>query len=157
MGLLKEYLLSIIVAATLVSVVLKIIGPKSPHHFLIQTISGIFIVLTIVKPLSHIHFNDYFGVYDELAADADSEIRYGVESSNEAIRAVIKEQTEAYILEKAVSMGADLHAEITLDNSDQPFPISVKISGDVSPYIKTQLVKIISDDIGIPEEMQTWT
>jgi len=96
-------------------------------------------------------------LYEDLTVEAQGEIDHGVESANTAIRAVIKEQTETYILEKADSMGADLRAQITLDSGNQPFPIAVKISGDVSPYVKKQLISIISNDIGIPEEMQTWT
>jgi len=154
---LKQYLLSIIATAIFVSIITKLISNKSPHYVFIQTIAGVLIVMTIIAPLSNMQLDAYLFLYEDLTVEAQGEIDHGVESANTAIRAVIKEQTETYILEKADSMGADLRAQITLDSGNQPFPIAVKISGDVSPYVKKQLISIISNDIGIPEEMQTWT
>ena len=69
---------------------------------------------------------------------------------------IIKEKTEAYILEKAESLGLDISVEINFGEADSMVPTEVRISGPVSPYAKDQLSKTISTDLGIPEERQIW-
>ena len=154
---LKQYLLSIISAALVVCITTKMIPTTSKHRSLIQMIGGIFIVLTIVAPLSKLRVDNYLSFYSDISSEAQNQVDYGVDSANSAIRQVIKEQTESYILEKAAALGANLQAEVTLDSGEQPYPISVLISGNISPYAKKRRCEAIRDDIGIPEEMQKWT
>ena len=154
--MIKQYLLSIIIVAMLVSIATKCIPPKSTHGTVIRFMSGIFIVLTIVGPISKFKIDNYISFYDSISGSGQTQVDLGINIANTTIRQVIKEETEAYILEKAEALGAELTAEITLDSGDEPYPVSVIISGDVSPYVKKQLCAIICNDIGIPEEMQKW-
>ena len=76
-------------------------------------------------------------------------------AENEKSR-IIKMQTEAYISNKAESMGADIDVVVQLSEQEPIVPISVSITGDVSPYIKSRLQQIISNDIGLCEEALQW-
>lgn len=154
---LKQYLLSIISAAILVSITTRMIPSASKHRPLIQMIGGIMIILTIVAPLTKLRVDDYISFYNDISTEAEDQVAWGKNSASNAVRQVIKEQSEAYILEKAAVLGADIQAEIILDAGDQPYPVYVEIQGNISPYAKKQLRSIICNDIGIPEERQKWT
>jgi hypothetical protein len=46
---------------------------------------------------------------------------------------------------------------VTLSDELPPVPVEVRLSGDISPYIKTRLQSILEDDLGISKENQIWT
>ena len=70
--------------------------------------------------------------------------------------AIIKDRTEAYILDKAASMGLSLRVEVILSEEEIPKPITVKLWGTVPPYTKTRLRNWMEDTLGIGEEDQLW-
>ena len=69
---------------------------------------------------------------------------------------IIKEQSQAYILDKAVSLGADISVAVTVSETTPPTPIEITVKGAVSPYVKTVLKDYLKEQFGIPEEAQKW-
>ena len=86
------------------------------------------------------------------------QLRTGVEVKNrELVAAIIKQNAETYILDKAASMNMELRAEVTVESgSGYPYPTAVTLTG--SPTLEQQqtLSACIAENLAIPAERQTW-
>ena len=155
-GSLKEYIIRVIAAAIICVLTKNITGSSAAIGAILKTISGVFLAIVILSPLLHLDFAAVADHTDIFSIDADQVVQDGVQLSDSALRSSITQYTEAYILDKAASLKADLSVEVTLSEDDTPVPCSVVIEGRVSPYAKSKLTKLISDDLGISKENQIW-
>lgn len=152
-----SYLLSVICAAIICSVVHVLSGKKSASSSLIRIISGIFMAITLISPLINIRLSDYADYFSAFSSDANAAVTFGESAATDALRSIIKARTEAYILDKADSMNVALDVEVKLNNEDPPVPCEVVITGAISPYSKEVLSQYIANDLGISKEDQLWT
>ena len=91
--------------------------------------------------------------YQEASGAAQEGERY----ARNSIAEIIKEQTEAYILDKAAELGLSLEAEVFLSGDEIPVPVSVRITGQASEIERRRMEMILEKDLGIAKENQTWT
>lgn len=152
----RNYILSVICAAIICSVIHSLTGSKSAQSAIIRLLTGIFMSITLISPIINIKLSDYTDYIAEFRADADDAIAYGQNSALVQRNAIIKSQTEAYILDKAALLDAALDVEVTLNQDDPPIPCGVKITGAISPYSKVKLSQYIANDLGIAKEDQVW-
>lgn len=151
---LRQYVLTMILAAILCAVVVSIMPEKAGKQSVIRMICGLYLLLVACKPMGIISFaaeeNDLV-TYRQEAEQMQTEAR---KQADEAMTAVIKAQTETYIEDKAEALGATVTAGVML--AEDMLPWQVELTGEVSPYVKTRLVQTIWADLGIPEERQVW-
>lgn len=152
----KEYLLSIIGASLLCSIVYCLLDKKSGHYPIIKLICGLFITVTAIAPLTNISIPDISDFIGDTKYDANQLIQEGQNATYESMASIITEDLESYILDVANEIGADIQTEIVLDEQTPPSLQSVKIIGHVSPYAKQKMQQIIKQELGIPEENQIW-
>lgn len=88
---------------------------------------------------------------------AQQAVDQGKEESQKAMAQIIKQETAAYILEKAQSLGAQIQVSVEVSDADLPIPVGVRISGTVAPYAKVQLQTFLEQQLGISKENQRWT
>ncbi len=112
--------------------------------------------ITVLTPLLRLEAADYSRWFANLQTDGEEVTQWGKTSAREATAQIIIENTEAYILDKASSIGLSIEVEVVLSEEDVQKPIGVKIFGDASPYARRQLQHWIYDSLGIPEGNQTW-
>ena len=141
----KTYLLGVMGAAVICGIVIRMIGEKGTQGAMTKLIAGLFLAFTVIRPVANIRLD---GLSDFTAAYS---------AAGDALAASIKAQTEAYILDKAAALQVELEVDVTLSDGDIPTPSAVLLSGKVSPYAKARLQKMITDDLGIDKERQTWT
>lgn len=153
----RAYILSVVAASILSSILLQLIGKKSSYAAIIRLISGIFLAVTVASPWAKLQISNLSDYIGDIEADAGAAAAAGEEALKEELAAIIKGKSEAYILDKATSMGLDIGVEVTLDDSAPPVPCSVTITGSISPYQKQKLQKVIAEEIGILEEYQKWS
>ena len=154
----KAYILSVIASAILVSTVMALIGKNSGFHKILRFMCGLFMTLVLILPLLRnrivipsYYLEDVSKEAERITADAQADVQ-------DQISTIIKEQTEAYILEKASSLHADIAVSVTLTtNTHYPTPESVHIRGNISPYARRLLSQTIQDDLGIASEDQVWS
>ena len=156
MEAIRGYLLSVTGAAVICAVVSALLGKKGTISAMGKLLTGIFMAITVISPLAKIQLSNADALWDDLSVDAAAAVAAGEEAANIELRAGIKSQTEAYILDKAASYAAELTVEVTLSDDDPPLPCAVRLTGSVSPYAKRQLQQLIAEDLGIPKEAQTW-
>ncbi len=153
----RKYLFSVICAAVICSIVNTLSGKKTATGAIIRLISGLFMALTLIAPLVEIRLADYGDYFKNFSVDADTAVTFGESAASDELRAIIKSQTEAYILDKADSMDAAIDVEVTLNDEYPPVPCGVRITGSISPYSKETLSQFIANDLGISKEDQVWT
>lgn len=151
----KEYLLGVIGAAILCSIVSQIAGKESFLGTTVKLITGAFMLIVLIAPITDIRIQPE-KLFSDISLDADKITSAAANSSRDSIAGIIKEQTQAYILDKANTCGVALRVEVVVSDGEIPQPVSVILSGNVSPYNKKLLTQTIENDLGIPSEAQIW-
>lgn len=153
---LGEYLLTVTAGAIICSIARYIAGDKSTAGKITKVVSGIFMTVTLISPIIEFQIDDLSYFLDDYRSMASEVSESGAQMANSAMEDIIKENTEAYILEEAIKMDMNITVEVTLCDSDPPVPYQVIVTGTVSPYKKTVLSRFISNNLGITQENQQW-
>lgn len=153
----KTYLLGIVGAAVICGIVTRLIGDKGTQGAMVKLIAGLFLIFTVIRPIANIRMDD-LTEFPDLFKDAGAQAAAsGERMTKEAVKASIKAQTEAYILDKATELSLNLTVDVSLSEDEIPLPESVHLSGKASHYAKLRLQSIIIQDLGIDKEHQVWT
>lgn len=133
---------------------MKELAGKGAMGNLVKYLAGIFMALTILSPLVRLELPDLTRWMTTFQSEGREAAAAGAEMAEEASRELIKARLEAYILDKAASLGADVTAGVKLD--DLGIPESVMIRGKVPAAVKARLAWMLREDLGIGEEGQHW-
>lgn len=153
----KAYLISVTAASLVCGVINTLVGKKGSIAAVIKLLSGLFLALTVVRPVVNFSIHDLRDYIATINTDAQAVVSQGEIIASEELAASIKAQVEAYILDKAASLGVDLEVEVILSDSAPPLPAKAILTGAVSPYAKTHLIAFLEKELGIPKEAQQWT
>lgn len=153
MNQLTRYILSVTAAAVLVSI-LRIMAGEGVMGKLTKLLTGLFLAVTVLSPLVQLEIPDPSGWLEDYLADGDEAARAGEVLAKEYSHAIISEEIEAYILDKAASIGASLAVEVRLD--DGGLPETVTLTGSISPGCRAQLSRMVLEELGVGEEAQIW-
>lgn len=151
----KEYLIGVIAAAIVCAIISQMIGKGSFLSAALKLATGVFMLIALVAPALNLRIRPT-KIFSDISVQAEQITSSAENSTRESICRIIKDRTQTYILDKAKSQGADLTVDITLSDAEIPAPVSVEISGDVSPYTKKILSEMIEKDLGISAEAQIW-
>lgn len=151
---LRQYVLSVIASALICGIVSGLIreGPAKP---LVRLICGLFLTVTAIQPIADIDFSDLLDDSFSYLEGGQYATAMGEKMAQETMAGIIKAEAEAYILDKASDLNAEITAEVFV--SEEQIPVSAAISGEVSPYVRKQLETILQTDLGIAKENQQWT
>lgn len=157
MAFISGYLTKLISAALISSVAVQLLGKKGSMGSLIRLLSGIFMIVAVISPWAQVRLEEVADYFEILNVNGEQIREDGEKQAFDMMCSIIKSQTEAYILDKADSYGAELAVEVSVDGSDVPVPCAVRLSGSISPAGKQSLSRMISEELGIPLEAQIWT
>ena len=152
----REYLVQVTAAGLICGVVNTLVGKKGSVAASVRVMTVILMVVTMASPLVKLRLTGISDFLNEIRFDGSLYAQQGSQASKDAVSDIIKERTEAYILDKAASLGADIRVELALSQDELPVPVSVTIYGAVSPVGKRRLQEVIRDELGIPLEAQKW-
>lgn len=156
MEALRQYIISVTTAAMIGGIITGLFQNGTAKE-VVKLICGVFLAFTVMRPVAGLDFEELLEVDLLYSQDAEEAAALGENLARESMADIIKAETEAYILDKAAALNADLTAEVTVNNDDPPIPVSVRLSGEVSPYARQQLQSMIQEDLGISKENQLWT
>lgn len=154
---LKAYLVSVTAASIICGIVNSLAGKKGTVSSVLKLLTGLFLALTVIRPVIRLSISEFDLYLDSITAKADAAVADGEIIAFQELAAIIKTETEAYILDKAASLGVDLEVEVILSDTAPPLPTEVLLTGAVSPYAKVQLSEMIAAELGIPREAQRWS
>lgn len=155
MEALREYILSIVAAAVLCAV-LGCLAGHGTTGAVFKLVSGLVLALCVLSPLVKLSFDGVLDRWETLFIDGQAAAAAGTAYADENLRERISSQTQAYILDKAQALGLELEVEILLSDGDIPTPAGAVLTGNTSPYAKNVIQTLLTDELGIPREAQTW-
>lgn len=157
MELLKEWITGI----TGVSIVLataQCLMPEGTIRRVGKLAGGMLLLLALIMPLKSIDPETLsFALTEYRLAESDGLEVLKLEN-NRLTQKIIEEQTAAYILDKAKSIGAACSVNVNYEYTDEgiAYPIAVTIYGDLTEAQKCKLIQIIEGDLAVPKEKQRY-
>lgn len=154
MEALRQYILSVVTAAMLCGIVTGLF-PSGTGKQVVRLICGLFLAYTVLAPISRGELPNLTDFSLGIPEEAAQAVAVGENLARDSMAEIIKSETEAYILDKARSLQAEVTVEVSVN--EENVPNSVTVSGAVSPYVRRQLQRILESDLGIAKENQKWT
>lgn len=154
----QKYLLQLVTVCFLCAVVQALI-PKGAVKRVVCVGCGLLLVLTALRPVAHLDLEDLarsISRWNIQASETESGIRV---DNQQLISAIIKENCETYIWDKAAVLGFEpktVEVEIKEDGG-YPYPCKVSITGAYTAGQKQQLADWIQRELAIKTENQEWT
>ena len=147
MDAIRKYLISLCAAALLCALVRALV-PGGRMKKLCSLLSGI----------SGWQLSDFAQELSKMQVAAE-QARTGVEIRNrEALCAIIKSKTEAYIWDKAQELDLSVSIEVMVEaDGSYPYPSGVQITGAFTPQQRKTLEAYIEENLAIGKERQIWT
>ena len=156
MGDMKSYILSILLSALMCAIVKKILIGSGVAATVAKALCSIFMVLSLTQPFFGFSIPDWDKLVDGVASEADSAVSVGVNYAGDMQKAIITRQLQTYIMDKAAQYDASISVDITLSDDPMPVPVTIAITGSISPYGKRQLQTVIEQYLGVSKENQQW-
>lgn len=153
---LREYLLSLCAAGLLAALCMSL-APKGTVHRVLELCCACLLALTLIRPLASADTVTLAQMLARLQMQAE-QARTGIEVKNRVLTAaIIKQNAETYILDKASSLGLDARVEVTVQtDAAYPYPVSVTIETEAEAEQIRQLSGYIAETLAIPKEKQIW-
>lgn len=153
----RTYVLSVVGAAIIGSVLNGLLSKDTCAGKLLHLVSGILLTLVAIRPVAQLNIDALgsFSVHDP--QEISLAVETGKDLASDAMVEIIKANSEAYILDKAQSLGLLLMVDVVVAGGELPIPKAVYIQGSASPYARAQLSAILKEQLGIAEEDQIWT
>lgn len=141
-------------AAMITAIICSFFEEKSGTAGIMRMICGLFLSFVAISPLVEMDFSGFQSYLDSFTLEAGCIADSGKDLAREAEGNIIKASVQSYIMDKAETLGANITAEVMLDQDN--VPLSVELEGKLSPYAKARITGIIADDLGITKEHQIW-
>lgn len=149
----REWLLSVVAVSLLLTVAESLI-PEGSIRKIAGFTGGLILLLTLLQPVLRTDLGRLrldMGSYGKALEQRQSELE---KTGDKELAALIGEKTEAYISDKAGSLGlsATVHVTTEWGADGVPYPAKVEIRGPRSEA----LAAYIEQELGIPPERQVW-
>ena len=155
MQLLREYVMGIGAAALICGIVLSF-GSKGTMKPLLKLTCGLVLTFSILSPILKITGGNLEDLGIEYKVEAEKAAEEGKQQAIRSVRQIIKEETQAYIMDKARDLSLELAVEVNLSEEALPKPVAVTIRGLVPPYEKSVIRRMLTEELGIAKENQKW-
>lgn len=153
---LRQYVIAVTAAALICGIVSGLVQNGAAKE-VIRLLCGLFLAFTAIRPMAGLDLNALLEYSFSFSGDAESTAAMGENMARQTMADIIKAESEAYILDKAAELNASVTVEITVSEDGTPIPMAAVLGGEVSPYAKQQLGRILQADLGIAKENQLWT
>ncbi len=155
MGGLGQYMISVAAAAVICGVVSKL--TEGSWKEMLRLLCGLVLTVTVLRPLAGANPEEWLELPFSYSNSARAIAQSGENMAREAMADIIKSEAEAYILDKAAALNADITVEVIVADEGEPVPAAVRIRGQASPYARRRLESIVQTELGIGKEDQQWT
>lgn len=130
---------------------------KKDYSRRIRGLTGMFLLLSILRPLASMQPGDIFMDLSSYEDEGTYFASCGEELTQSQQKAIITESLNTYIETKAADYGLRLEAEVVLSDSDIGCIQSVVLTGQQSGGRVEQFSGFLTNEMGIPKENQLWT
>lgn len=157
--LIRSWVIGITCAAMIVALA-ESLSPKGAVRKVGRLTGGLVLLLAILQPVMKIDSRDMAGILAEYRAEAAG-YSVSLEAENDIlVKAIIEEETGAYILDKATALGiGDCQVSVTAVSEEEgayPIPDAVTVTGTLTEAQRYALSRQIEADLAIPAERQSY-
>lgn len=157
MELIRQWIVGITGAALILALTDALI-PGGSAKKVGRLAGGLLMMLAVVQPLVGLDYDALAQVLSEYRVTAAG---YGdaLEQENERlVKAIIEEQTAAYISDKAEELGMDCTAEVTYHygTDGAVWPEFIFVRGHFTEQQREALSRYLEAELAVPEESQTF-
>lgn len=156
MNALREYLMGVVAAALVCGIVNALLPQQQMPRQAMKLLCGMLMALAVVRPWVNISMDDLFGWTADITAQGEVLASQGANLGVQAYLEGITQRLEAYILDEAGELGADIQVKLVLSDGEIPQPVHAVISGALSPYAKGKLETLLTQELGISREEIQW-
>ena len=143
-----------VVAAALLSGILTRLTHKCGSGEIVRLLCGIFMTIILIQPIVGKKEMIWESELQGFGKQAEAISREGIAEAESIRKEFIKQRLEAYISNRAETIGAEIQASVSL--GEDCVPVSVRITGKISPLNRSRLTQVIVSELGIPREQQEW-
>jgi hypothetical protein len=154
MGKTAQYIIAVVSSAMISTIITTLIKADAHYGVMVRLLCGVFMAITALSPLTNFSADGIFEFWDSFQLDGQDWSSDGSHQASSAKADIIKQQSEAYILEKAGELELQLEVAVTLN--DDLIPDGITIHGNAAPTARKRLQNIIENDVGIRRENQIW-
>ena len=151
----RNYLLHLICSA-LVAGILSDLAEKTSFKKQMRLVCSLFVTVALLEPLVHLRLPNLEQMGNQFLTDAKDAVLQRENFRVRSVAGIIKDEAESYIQKEARAIGAELTVQITLDTGDPPAPESVILRGSFDASSEWEISSILTQQLGIPKENQTW-
>jgi len=153
MSFVKSWLLGVTTAALAVALA-QALTPEGTVKKVGKLMGGLVLLLAALRPLLQLDS----AVLTAAMFDSNVANERGADAGEETWKALIEEKTAAYIAEEGERLGCQVAAAVTVqeDENGWPTPWQAEITGIWSEEQRQALSHILTEDLEIPVERQTF-
>lgn len=149
-----------IACAAIICAAASALTPKGKVKSVQKLICGIVLIMAIISPLLNKDMPELSLDMSKYREEADKIVQNSESKENRLSRTIIENELNAYILDKAKSLGVTLQSvKISMRWSDQEcwYPYEVTLSGKIAQREKDLVAGAIEAELGIPKLRQHWS
>lgn len=154
----KNWIIGMFAASFLTALAQGLI-PKGSARRAAAFAGGLVMILAALSPLVKVSSQDIASAISKYRFKAEA-MRTGIDiGSTDVMEAIIQEQTEAYILDKAEELGLELTVSVRTTRADDgwPYPSFVELTGSFTEGGREKLSKIIETELALGPDSQEWS
>lgn len=148
----RTWLIGVMTAALVLSILYALL-PKGSIRTIAQFTGGLILVLVILRPPLSLDVSNWQGEYHTYTSQINEQIAAYEKAHQEELRAIIEQETAAYISDKGSSLGIVCHPVVTAEEQDGiPYPAEVTLDIEWNEALS----RYITEELDIPVQNQCW-
>ena len=155
-GWMEQWLMGVACASFVLAVSGALVKGSSGRR-VCKLAGSLLLLLVTVGPILRIDQEDWERML-QLDTQVMEEAEQGLEEQNNLMyESIIAEETEAYISDKADSLGIECQVEVVVQWEDEiPQPWSACVTGTWTQAQQEALAGVLEEDLGIPRQRQSF-
>ncbi|MEF9970982.1 MAG: stage III sporulation protein AF [Oscillospiraceae bacterium] len=146
--------------AALISTLAMALTPNGKVKNVLRIICGIVLIIAIISPLISTKIPAMSMDFGKYRKEAEELIQNAENSNSTMSRAIIEQDCEAYISDKAQSMDIKLYTinvQAKWSDGGYWYPFEAELKADISQQEKNRIANMIEAELGISSERQYWS
>ena len=146
--------------AAFLGAIAMLLAPRGRVRAVVGLVSGLVAVVALIAPVLEFDYGAYARNVREFEVSLELRTREWEEAQERLTSLIIRERSEAYILDKAESLGLvglDVEVATSRDRGGWIYPYRVWLSGAYSASQRSALSEFLAGTFGIPAERQYWS
>lgn len=155
MGAVRGWLLAVI-AVSLLCAVADALMPPGGVRRVGRLVCGLVLMGAVLSPVAELDVEGGRRWLEDYLASVHSREAELTQTVESQMKVIIEQEYAAYILDKAAQLGLDctVRVECGLSEEGLYLPVRTEVAGLSTAGSQRELIRIIKEDLGVPEERQ---